>query len=92
MTFSTSFTFGTRLPGTIASVRPSVEAALKAEGFDVVRAHPFNAKSKHGFIDSQKMGLEVFRNVDPAAPLIRRPRSATCAPSPTVSAGVPLKT
>jgi uncharacterized protein (DUF302 family) len=36
VTFSTSFTFGTRLPGTIASVRPGVEAALKAEGFGIL--------------------------------------------------------
>ena len=25
---------------------------------------------KHGFIDSQKMGIEVFRGIDPEAPLI----------------------
>jgi uncharacterized protein (DUF302 family) len=36
MTVLTSFTFGTRLPGTIAIVRPSVEAALKAEGFGIL--------------------------------------------------------
>jgi len=36
VTFSTSFTFGTRLPGTIASVRPIVEAELKAEGFGIL--------------------------------------------------------
>jgi uncharacterized protein (DUF302 family) len=36
VTFSSSFTFGTRLPGTIASVRPGVEAALKAEGFGIL--------------------------------------------------------
>jgi uncharacterized protein (DUF302 family) len=36
MKISTSFTFGTRLPGTIADVRPGVEAALKAEGFGVL--------------------------------------------------------
>ena len=36
MTVLTSFTFGARLPGTIASVRPSVEAALKAEGFGIL--------------------------------------------------------
>jgi uncharacterized protein (DUF302 family) len=36
VTVSTSFTFGTRLPGTIASVRPGVEAALKAEGFGIL--------------------------------------------------------
>ncbi|OGO54824.1 MAG: hypothetical protein A2V85_16725 [Chloroflexi bacterium RBG_16_72_14] len=32
----TSFTFGTRLPGAVADVRPAVEAALKAEGFGVL--------------------------------------------------------
>ena len=36
MSIATSFTFGTRIPGTIASVRPAVEAALKAEGFGVL--------------------------------------------------------
>ena len=36
MTVLTTFTFGTRLPGTIASVRPIVEAALKAESFGIL--------------------------------------------------------
>lgn len=36
MTFSTDFTFGTRVPRTVADVRPVVEAALKAEGFGVL--------------------------------------------------------
>lgn len=36
MTRLTSFTFGTRLAGSVADVRPSVEAALKAEGFGVL--------------------------------------------------------
>jgi uncharacterized protein (DUF302 family) len=36
MTTMTSFTFGTRLPGTVADVRPDVEAALKAEGFGIL--------------------------------------------------------
>ena len=53
-----------------AAMEKVLAAALKAEGVSVVRAHPFNSESKHGFIDSQKMGLEVFRNVDPNAPLI----------------------
>ena len=34
--FRTKFTFGTRVPGSITDVRPSVEAALKAEGFGVL--------------------------------------------------------
>ena len=44
--------------------------ALRAEGWNVVRAHPFDNKKQHGFIDSQKMGMEVFRKLDPQAPLI----------------------
>ena len=53
-----------------AAMEKALAAAFRAEGFKVVRAHPFDAKAKHGFIDSQKMGLEVFRTVDPDAPLI----------------------
>ena len=53
-----------------AAMEKELGKALAAEGFKVVRAHLFDAKAKHGFIDSQKMGLEVFRNVDPDAPLI----------------------
>jgi hypothetical protein len=44
--------------------------ALKAEGWTVVRAHAYDTKKKHGFVDSQKMGMEVFRKLDPTAPLI----------------------
>ncbi len=36
MTVQTSYTFGTRLHGSVADVRPAVEAALKAEGFGVL--------------------------------------------------------
>jgi hypothetical protein len=44
--------------------------ALRAEGWTVVRAHPYDKIKKHGFIDSQKMGMEVFRKLDANAPLI----------------------
>ena len=30
----------------------------------------YDRTKKHGFIDSQKMGVEVFRGIDPQAPLI----------------------
>ena len=39
--------------------------AIKAEGWKVVRAHSYDPAKKHGFIDSQKMGMEVFRRVPP---------------------------
>lgn len=36
MTVKTRYSFGTRVAGSVASVRPVVEAALKAEGFGVL--------------------------------------------------------
>ena len=53
-----------------AAMERALGAALKAEGFNVVRAHSLDVKAKHGFIDSQKMGMDIFRNIDPDAPLI----------------------
>lgn len=44
--------------------------AVKAEGFNVIRAHKENRSEKHGFIDSQKMGMEVFSKIPKTAPLI----------------------
>jgi hypothetical protein len=44
--------------------------AFAAEGWQVLRAHPFKAYAKHGFIASQKEGMEAFKNVDPDAPLV----------------------
>ncbi len=44
--------------------------ALAAEGWKIQRAHAFDRAKGHGFIDSQKMGMEVFRAIDPDAPLI----------------------
>lgn len=53
-----------------AKMEAVLTKALKAEGWTVVRAHAYDAKKRHGFIDSQKMGMEVFRKLDPQAPLI----------------------
>ena len=36
MTTATSFTFGTRVPGSVGETRPRVEAALRAEGFGIL--------------------------------------------------------
>ncbi len=48
----------------------ALSRALKAEGWIVVRAHPYDKEKQHGFIDSQKMGIEIFRRLDPNAPVI----------------------
>jgi hypothetical protein len=53
-----------------AKMEAALDKALKAEGWTVVRAHPFDKQKKHGFIDCQKMGIEVFRKLDPQAPLL----------------------
>ncbi|MBT7735144.1 MAG: fucose isomerase, partial [Verrucomicrobia bacterium] len=53
-----------------SKMEATLAKALKAEGWTAVRAHAFDRKKKHGFIDSQKRGLEVFRTIDPDAALI----------------------
>ena len=45
-------------------------AAIEQSGGTVRRAHEYDATKQHGFIDSQKRGLEVFRSINRKAPLI----------------------
>jgi len=44
--------------------------AIEKEGRSVRRGHGFDAKKGHSFIDSQKYGMEVFRNIPKDAPII----------------------
>jgi hypothetical protein len=53
-----------------AAMERQIVAAIEREGGEVVRAHPFNAAKGHGFIDSQKYGMEVFQKIPPTAPLV----------------------
>jgi len=48
----------------------AISAAVMELGHEVVRAHPYKTDVQHGFISSQKEGLEIFRQIDPQAPLI----------------------
>ena len=48
----------------------AVMAAIRREGRDVRRGHPYDPEKKHGFIDSQKYGMEVFQNIPQDAPLV----------------------
>ena len=52
------------------AMEKALTAAVAKLGAKVVRAHPYNAKLKHGFIASQKEGMEIFAEIDPHAPLI----------------------
>jgi hypothetical protein len=45
-------------------------AAIEKEGRTRSSAAILTTRKKHGFIDSQKHGIEVFRSIDPEAPLI----------------------
>ncbi|MDN5725373.1 MAG: hypothetical protein L0G99_05495, partial [Propionibacteriales bacterium] len=47
-----------------------VTAAVEANGWSVQRGHEVDADLGHGFISSQRQGLEVFRTIPRQAPLI----------------------
>ena len=51
-------------------VEEAVQAAVAGVGREIVRAHPFQPEKGHGFIDSQKYGMEVFRQIPADAPLM----------------------
>jgi len=53
-----------------AELEEKVSAAIKEEGFEVKRAHPYNRAKQHGFIDSQSYGMEVFRGIPKDAPVV----------------------
>src|SRR5260221_185229 len=44
--------------------------AFAAQGWKIQRAHAVDRTKGHGFIDSQKAGMKIFRHLDPDAPLI----------------------
>ncbi len=52
------------------AMEEALTQAVEASGYFLVRAHPYKEDQKHGFIGSQKEGMEVFRSIDPHAPLI----------------------
>jgi hypothetical protein len=44
--------------------------AIRREGRQIERGHPYDAEKQHGFIDSQKYGNQVFRNIPENAPIV----------------------
>jgi hypothetical protein len=48
----------------------AVMKAIRGMGADVRRGHPCDPVKGHGFIDSQKRGMEIFRDIPPEAPLV----------------------
>ena len=53
-----------------AAMEKALVEAIQREGFNVKRAHSFDETKGHGFIDSQKMGLHVFKSIPQDAPLV----------------------
>src|SRR5512140_589923 len=53
-----------------AAMERKLTAAVERFGWNVKRAHPFDPVKKHGFIDSQAYGIQVFRSIPPKAPVI----------------------
>src|SRR5436190_2403200 len=52
------------------AMEQALAAAVAKSGYKVARAHPYKPALKHGFIGSQKEGMEVFATIDPNTPLI----------------------
>jgi hypothetical protein len=53
-----------------AEMEAELGEAVRSAGFKLRRAHPFKKSEGHGFIGSQREGIEVFRNLPSDAPLI----------------------
>ncbi|WP_263355610.1 fucose isomerase [Acidicapsa ligni] len=52
------------------TLEQALTAALQSLGCEVKRAHPFEASKGHGFIDSQRYGMDVFASIPKDAPVI----------------------
>ena len=65
-----------REPANIASWPTQVElerivtTELEKNGWQVVRAAPVRDDAPHGFVSSQRQGIEVFKDVPPEAPVV----------------------
>src|SRR6266481_5429595 len=53
-----------------AAMEKALIEAIEREDLTVERGQPFDEAEGHGFIDSQKMGLRVFRSIPQEAPLV----------------------
>ena len=48
----------------------TLAAVFATRGYKLVRAFPVDAAVKHGFISSQRMGMDVFMNIPPDAKVV----------------------
>lgn len=59
----------TRCWPTQEAMEKQLSDVIESMGYTLKRAHGVNDR-EHGFIDSQRYGMEVFRSIDPDTPLI----------------------
>ena len=52
------------------AMETALAAVVESMGHRIVRGHGVDDDAGHGFIRSQKQGIEIFRGIDPDAPLI----------------------
>lgn len=55
---------------TQAAMEAQLADALETMGHSVRRAHPIKEDLGHGFISSQREGMDIFAGIDPGAPII----------------------
>lgn len=53
-----------------ADMEARIADAFASEGYTVRRAHPYDPARGHGFISSQRMGMDVFKAIPNDAPLV----------------------
>lgn len=51
-------------------VEQAITKAIERFGVRVKRGHPFDPVRQHGFIDSQKYGMDVFRSISETDPIV----------------------
>jgi hypothetical protein len=52
------------------ALETALTQAVARFGHEVIRAHDFHPAKRHGFIDSQRYGMDVFRKIPPDAPVV----------------------
>jgi hypothetical protein len=53
-----------------AAMESELVAAFEAEGVKILRGHCYDEQRGHGFISSQRMGMNVFMTIHPDAPIV----------------------
>ena len=53
-----------------ADMEQALSRAVAGAGYELVRAHPYKEDQRHGFIASQREGMQVFAGIDRRARLI----------------------